>query len=79
MAIATLEKKLWIQRTQLDEHKHYFSTLYQNKILMLTVLLLPAFITGWKSARAPSAARGLRQWGKFVLISIIRSLPSIPV
>ena len=50
-------------------------TLFQDAWLMLPVILLPAFIAGWKSGRAPVHA--FKQFGKFVILTMMSHIKRI--
>ncbi len=70
--MAILEKKLWKQQTQVNKHKRYFSTLFNdNKRVIIPALMLPAFLMGWRSARSPHPVHMLKQFGKMLLPTLI--------
>jgi len=71
IAIALLDKQLWIQEAQVNKHQRYFLKLLRDNSFVVPVMLIPAFFAGWKSGRMPDASRMFRQIGKFVGLAIM--------
>ena len=67
-ALKILDRRLWSQQMQLNEHRRYFQALFQNNLLMLSSVLLPAFFAGWASGRVP--AHKLKHFGKYVMLTV---------
>ena len=65
--LAALEQQLLTQQAQVNKHQHYFLTLFHNPYLMVPILLLPAFMMGWKSVRIHHPLRALKHIVKFMI------------
>ena len=78
--IAVLNKNLISRQITLAKHKKYLTPTIGGENITTLVMLLPAFITGWKMARMQPEKNRIKKILKFVSltsVTIIKSLKRI--
>lgn len=65
-----IEKKLTCKQIEEITHKNYFLNIIHDNRIVLIATLLPAFLWGWKQARARGVGKIIKQMIRYGLLAV---------
>ena len=75
--IAILNKNLQERQIKLAKHKKYLTSIIGGENITMIVMLLPAFITGWKMARMQPEKHRIKKILKFASLTSLTIFKSL--
>jgi|GEM_PF-4161199 len=70
-SIASTAENVRLNRRKVVQHKKYFAELANDHKIMLTIMLLPAFLSGWRSGKKVNGVNWLKQFLKFGVMTAL--------
>lgn len=65
------------KQIKIATHKQYFSQLVNDHKVVLLAMLLPAFMTGWKMARAAKSGQLIKQFARYCFFTVASYIPKL--
>ena len=75
--IALLNNNLLKNQIKLTEHKKYLTSIIGGENISIIVMLLPAFITGWRMARMQPEKHRIKKILKFASLTSLTIVKSL--